>query len=98
MPRRIANDARNPLRRPVSIDVGYEHRRLGCIQPNAGMIVLKDEYAGVLGIDRATNARITWTEIAVFHVGRSRPVLMSHRFSIPGTSLPVGGNNYPFFT
>src|SRR5467141_2179598 len=53
MPRRIANNARDPLGRPVSIDAGPDHRWRGRLQSDAGMIVIKDEDTGILRIDSA---------------------------------------------
>ena len=97
MPRRIANNPRDPLGRPVSIDAGPDYRWRGRLQTDAGMIVIKDEDSGILRIDSAANARVARTEITIFDVRWSRAVLMLHRLTTPGTILPMGGDNHPLF-
>ena len=97
MARRITNNPRNTLRRPVSIDAGSKYRRRGRFQSHAGMIVIKHEDAAILRIDGAADARVTRAEITIVDVRRSRSVLMLHRLTTPGTILPMGGDNHPFF-
>ena len=97
MARRITNNPRNTLRRPVSIDAGSNYRRRGRFQSHAGMIVIKHKDAVILRIRGATDARVTRAEITIVDVSRSRSVLMLYRLTTPGTILPMGGDNDPFF-
>src|SRR5258708_12488473 len=97
MPRRIANNSRDPSGGPVSIDAGPDYRWRGRLQSDAGMIVIKDEDTGILRIDSAANARVARTEITIFAVRRPRAVLMLHRLTPPGPILPIGVYNHPFF-
>src|SRR6185436_15580117 len=97
MARGIANHARDTLCWPVLIDAMSNYRWLGRFQPHAGMIVVKNEDPAVLRVDGATHARVTGTEIAIVNVWWSRSASLLHRLTTPGTILPVGGDNHPFF-
>src|SRR2546423_2546323 len=95
MSRRITNNPRHALRRPVSIDAGSNYRRRGRFQSHAGMIVIKHEDAAILRIDGAADARVTRAEITIVDVRRARSVLCLHPLTTPGTILPIGGDNHP---
>lgn len=61
------------------------------------MVVVENIHAVVMRIDRAADARVARTEIAVFNVSRREFLCALHNLADPRTILPVSGDDHPLF-
>src|SRR5436190_4730236 len=98
MTRRITNHPGNSLCGTITVDTGFTLGRRRRVQAHAGVVVIKDEDAVVVWIDCAADAGVAGTEITVGDIGWPGVAVMRDCLTAPGTILPMGRDDHPFFT
>ena len=72
-----------------------------CFKTDARMIVIKDENAGIVFVTLSADSAVAWAQVTIFDVFRQGRFPLRGSLdclALPGTILPMGGNNDPFLS
>jgi hypothetical protein len=61
------------------------------------MIIIENEYAGVLRINCSADSRVTWAQITILNILWNSLMFVRNGFAAPGAILSMRSNDYPLF-